>query len=273
MSCSECKYFLHTACFQLPSKLPSLPLHNKVNHRLILKSCAKLDFWKRCFVCGLCMNGLYYACTNSRCKFIADIKCASLLDPAHHSAHPHHLLNHLTVEDFYSKRRCDAGCGETAAKSDCYVSGSRDFVAHVRCAARPASITDRRWDDHPLMLTYAADENDRRDVFYCDKCEREIYPWNWMYHCRHCDSSFHPDCFPTISGKYRNIKFGQQYVVDTAHPHPLTYHFLTMKRRCDACHRDKVGERGFQCASCYFFICLDQCGKKMLEQGHIQTAD
>ncbi|KAH6827537.1 hypothetical protein C2S53_007882 [Perilla frutescens var. hirtella] len=290
MSCSECKYFLHMACFQLPPELPSLPLHHKVDHSLILKSFAKLDFWKSCIVCGLYMNGLYYACTKSSCEFIADIKCASLLDPVYHFAHPRHLLNHLSVEDmklsypsiyfrwvesfddlyYYVNRLCDTGCGETAANSDCYVSGSRDFVAHVRCAALPPSVTDRRWDEHPLMLTYFTND---LDVSYCDKCEGEMNPRSWMYHCRHCDSSFHPDCFPTISGKYRNIKFGQKYDIATAHPHPLTYHLLTLKRRCDVCHLDKLGERGFQCASCYFFICLDQCGKKMIEQGHIQTAD
>ncbi|KAH6757227.1 hypothetical protein C2S52_023555 [Perilla frutescens var. hirtella] len=289
MSCSKCKYFLHMECFQLPPELPSLPLHHKVDHSLILKSCAKLDFWNRCIVCGLYMNGLYYACTNSSCKFIADIRCCSLLDPVYHLAHPHHLLNHLSVEDmrdlisfqylryllpnYYSDRLCNAGCGETAYNSDCYVSGSSDFVVHVRCAALPPSVTDRRWDNHPLMLMYAANEDDRPDVFYCDKCEGEMNPRSWMYHCRHCDSSFHPDCFPTISGKYRNIKFGQQYIVATVHSHPLTYHLLTVKRRCDVCGLDKLGESGFQCASCYFFICLDQCGKKFLKQGHIQTAD
>ncbi|XP_047959581.1 uncharacterized protein LOC125204868 [Salvia hispanica] len=41
MSCSECKYLLHVACFHLPPQLPSLPFHQHDDHQFVLCSCDK----------------------------------------------------------------------------------------------------------------------------------------------------------------------------------------------------------------------------------------
>ncbi|XP_042021054.1 uncharacterized protein LOC121768590 [Salvia splendens] len=197
MSCSECKYNLHMACFHLPPRLHSVPLHHHdYHHSLDLRSCDKLRPWegKMCSVCEYPMNGLFYTCT--KCGFKVDIQCACMPDTIHQAAHPRHLLKYVTQSDLYrdiNRRRlsCAAGCGIDIAYYDCYSS--------------------RRWDKHhQLLLTYDATLN-RPGDFYCDQCETQMNPRSWMYHCRACDISFHPDCFPTTSGEYRNKKLGQEY--------------------------------------------------------------
>lgn len=95
-SCSECKYFLHLACFHLPLRLPSIPLHQEAGHELILQPCPKLDSWNLCNVCCDYTNGMFHSCTG--CSFIVDITCASLPDTIRHASHPQHLLKLLTID-------------------------------------------------------------------------------------------------------------------------------------------------------------------------------
>ncbi|XP_047962171.1 uncharacterized protein LOC125207004 [Salvia hispanica] len=280
MSCSECKYNLHVACFHLPPQLSSLPIHHQ-EHPLVLQSLDKHQPWKwqYCSVCGCGTNGLFYTCT--KCAFKVDIKCACMPDTILHAAHPKHLLNHVTKSDLGRDINlwslfCAAICGQNISSYDCYRcrNNSCDFIVHVRCALLPASVSSRRWDEHhPLLLTYDATLN-RPGDFYCDQCETQMNPRRWMYHCRSCDLSFHPDCFVTTSGEYRNRKLGQEYHVNAAiHPHPLTFQLLTTKRRCDICRCNENENQGFYCALCNFFICFYDCGKKMIEDGNIVAVE
>ncbi|XP_057803843.1 uncharacterized protein LOC131019175 [Salvia miltiorrhiza] len=272
MSCSSgCNYNLHMACFRLPSRLPSIPLHHQSGHHLILKSSHKLpsEEWE-CKVCSLISSGLFYACT--KCNFRADIKCASLPATIYHTAHQQHPLD---FQPSWQLIYCDAMCGDSLYGNS-YACGSCEFIVHVPCAILPESITSRRWDKHHrLLLTYDANLNNPGE-FYCDACETaETNPKRWMYHCRHCDLSIHPRCLKSTSGEYRNIKFGKEYVINDAEvhpPHPLAYQLLT-KRRCDLCRRDKYESRGFQCASCNFCVCLYACGEKMLKNGCMKAVE
>ncbi|XP_057803842.1 uncharacterized protein LOC131019174 [Salvia miltiorrhiza] len=199
------------ACFRLPSRLPSIPLHHQSGHHLILKSSHKLpsEEWE-CKVCSLKSSGLFYACT--KCDFRADIKCASLPAAIYHTAHPQHpldflpserqrdqhnqmfrdLLNHCLLNDPYGERRnqystvmkllqrnyaeiqiyCDAMCGNAAHHYDCYACGSCEFIVHVRCATLlPASTSSRRWDKHHPLLLTHDANLNYPGEFYCDACE------------------------------------------------------------------------------------------------------
>ncbi|XP_047956590.1 uncharacterized protein LOC125202264 isoform X2 [Salvia hispanica] len=280
MSGSKCKYNLHIACFHLPPRVSSLPLHHHQDD-LLLQSCDKLQPWehKWCDVCSYSTNALFYAC--KKCNFKVDIKCASMPDTILHEAHPQHLLNHVTKyvlrrDSYASSLSCAAGCDFPAWMYDCYrcSSSSCDFIVHVRCASLPKSVNSLRWDKHhPLLLTYDATLNHPGD-FWCDQCETQMNPRSWMYHCRACDLSFHPKCFPTASGEYRNIKLGQEYHVNgKVHPHRLAFQLLTTKRRCDCCHQDRHEKEGFYCALCNFFMCLDDCGGKMIYNDRIKAVD
>ncbi|XP_047962148.1 uncharacterized protein LOC125206983 [Salvia hispanica] len=247
MRCSirSCKYYLHLECFQLPPQLSSLPLIHQHDHSLVLRSgdILKPWQWQRCSICNINTNGLYYACV--KCKiFNVDIKCASMPDTIYHAAHPSHPLNLLPSSQYFES--CDA-CNDSlilfGGKS--YACGTCDFMVHLRCAGLPASTTSRRWDKHhPLLLTHDATLN-RPGDFYCDQCETKMNPKSWMYHCRACDVSFHPKCFSTTSGRFRNIKFGQKYEIVGAHCHALTYQILTTKRYCNFCGENKHEDHGF----------------------------
>ncbi|XP_047959798.1 uncharacterized protein LOC125205043 [Salvia hispanica] len=235
---------------------------------------------QHCIACRDYTNGLFYSYGES--SFKVDIKCACMPDTILHAAHPQHLLNHVTRWDLLGdvnswRLTCAAGCDEHITAYHCYrcSDSSCDFIVHVKCAVLPASISSRRWDEHhTLLLTYDATLN-RPGDFYCDQCETQMNPRSWMYHCRPCDISFHPKCFPTTSGEYRNMKLGQEYNVNAeTHPHPLTFQLLTTKLCCDSCGEKVHGEEGFYCALCNFFICRRyRCGEKMIENGDMKAVD
>ncbi|XP_042019923.1 uncharacterized protein LOC121767658 [Salvia splendens] len=262
MRCSmrSCKYYLHLACFHMPPQLPSLPLLHHRDHSLVLRSGDNRKPWypQRCSVCDKETNGLYYGCTICK-EFKVDIKCTSMPGTIYHAAHPNHLLDLLSKDEARSLAyfKCDAGCDSRPALNEApYKCRSCDFMVHLKCAGLPESATSRRWDKHhPLLLTHDATVN-RPGDFYCDQCEQEMNPRSWMYRCRSCDVSFHPDCLKTTCGEYRNIKIGQKYVIKEAHCHTLTYQLLTTKRKCNTCGKDKHERPGFYCALCNFFICF-----------------
>ncbi|KAI3463658.1 hypothetical protein Pfo_020321 [Paulownia fortunei] len=166
------------------------------------------------------------------------------------TAHPQHYLHQFW---YVRDHKCEA-CGNEC-DSFAYYCRSCGFTLHYQCALLPLS-DKHRWDKHPLPLTYDANINHPTE-FYCEICEEEMNPKSWMYHCRQCDQSFHPKCLPT-TGPNRHIKFGQQHVISSCHrrDHPLTHVQVSIKLRCDFCHRDVYGDCGLECASCNFVMCL-----------------
>ncbi|XP_047963897.1 uncharacterized protein LOC125208348 [Salvia hispanica] len=279
-SISSCKYYLHLACFRLPTQISSLPLlhkhENENDHNLVLQSGdnRKPWNWKLCNVCYIETNGLFYSCT--KCNYFkVDIKCASMPDTIYHAAHSPHPLNLLSNEDTWRQgySSCDACNDLIKYGRNSYACGTYNFIVHFQCAVLPASTTSSRWDKHhPLLLTHDATLN-RPGEFYCNQCEDSMNPKSWMYYCRSCDISFHPSCFQTTFGMFRNIKLGQKYVIEGAHCHTLTFQILTTKRRCDVCRKDRHDSLGFYCASCIFFICFYRCGEKMIEDGNVKAVD
>ncbi|XP_047982842.1 uncharacterized protein LOC125223644 [Salvia hispanica] len=293
MSCDECKYFLHLSCFNLPREIPNHPRHPN-NHKLMLRNVGKLTDWILCRVCYAFTNGLYYACTSANCSFNIDIKCASMPNTIKHTAHPrhNHLMLELVTEDNIWPDFC-AGCFDlitTGWHAGKYKCSSCRFSVCGKCVMLPAR-NKHRAEKHLLSLTYDAYVN-RPGEFYCSSCEKHMNPRIWMYHCRDCDQSFHPKCFPATSGDYRNINFGtEHYVISSIHDphHRLRFQITTKKKRCDLCHNDSYGVSeffywfsyyyeyyyeqrlydgvGFQCESCFFVACKP-CGVKHIEDAH-----
>ncbi|XP_047977178.1 uncharacterized protein LOC125219283 isoform X2 [Salvia hispanica] len=260
ISCGECSFFLHLACFKLPAELSCHPLHPEHDHILTLQMCPKVDY-VYCRVCWDSTNGLFYGCKAKECNFRIDIKCVSLPGTIKHASHPHHL-NRPTSRTIYWGLKCCA-CSDQAYGPACYACDVCQIIFHSKCALLPAQVSNRRWDKHPLPLTFNAAANHPSD-FYCEVCERKMHPRSGMYHCRDCDVSIHPSCLKTVGGRYRNFKFGQRYDVGALHQHPVV-HQLTNKLQCNVCGRRKVyGTQGFQCASqnCDFFMCSVTCGAK-----------
>ncbi|XP_047983285.1 uncharacterized protein LOC125224001 isoform X2 [Salvia hispanica] len=260
ISCGECNFFLHLACFKLPAELSCHPLHPEHDHMLTLQMSHKLRS-VYCKVCSYNTNGLFYRCTH--CNFEADIKCVSLPDIIKHRAHPHHLnlyTREMTMALTHIARLCSA-CGDNPYFFPCYRCDVCQISFDFKCVLLPLQVNNRRWDKHPLPLTFDATANHPSD-FYCEVCETKMHPRSGMYHCRDCDVSIHPTCLKTVGGEYRNFKFGQRCDVGALHQHPVVCQ-LTNKLGCSICGVRKVyGTPGLQCASqnCDFFMCADDCG-------------
>ncbi|XP_042065429.1 uncharacterized protein LOC121808939 [Salvia splendens] len=256
-SCVEGKYFLHSTCFRLPQTFtPHHPLHPNHTTPLKLQTCPKLDTIK-CNICKFYTNGLFYSC--AECDFKADVKCASLPSVIKHRAHsqPRHRLKLVESKDYTDSLhvRC-IGCSNFLVRPGAifYSCQSCEFILCCACVLLPASDDTCYLDQHVLPLAFNA-AADHPGKFYCDECEREMNPKCWMYHCRHCDTSYHPSCIHTLSGYDRNFKYGKEFNIETLHGHPLRVQRLIRKFRCHVCGRKEKNDAGFQCASCDFFAC------------------
>lgn len=266
--CAPCKYFVHSICYLLPKTLSSPhPLHGRcpethdTNHKFTLYTSSKsMDMdvnLCRCELCGFRTNGMVYKCEG--CEMKIDVKCMSLPTTIKHASHLHHatlILARIPKEEGDRINICQScgdpfdGIGYRCSNSDC------DFALNLDCALLPSSITNHVWDKHVLSLTFDA-SLDHPSNFFCEFCEGgEMNPKKCMYHCRQCDCSFHLWCLKNASGAYRNIKFGREFVLDGFHHHPLTFNWVTLKRRCDICHRNVYNYRGLECVACYYVVCL-----------------
>ncbi|CAK9184003.1 unnamed protein product [Ilex paraguariensis] len=216
--CSKCNYFLHVSCANLQRTL-HLPWHPE--HQVQCSLYPKFYSLFNCKGCTSYSNGFFYKC--EICKFYLDVKCAFVPNIIAHKAHEPQL-----VEIDGTRAKCHA-CNSTS-RGMRFRCDACKFYLHYKCALLPSTVK-HRWDNHPLNLICFPIIN-HPDEFYCEYCEEEINPENWIYHCRICDQSFHPGC---ILDRYSNVKFGGTVEVDD-HPHPLT--FVQKAKRNSKCCRD-----------------------------------
>ncbi|CAK9157179.1 unnamed protein product [Ilex paraguariensis] len=251
-SCDRCNYFLHISCVNLPAEL------ERPNHSAHL-------FWRsrgtkphslfKCRSCSLYGNGFFYAVvdTGYLAFFIRGealptlhLKCTFLPNTILHEAHEHPLvqISHLRIEC----RACHVTCHGIGYRCN----KKCNFGICFHCALLPRTLR-HRWDAHPLILSYAPIK-DHPDEYYCEICEIEIKSGCWIYHCRDCDQSFHPEC---VQDKYSNVKFGGTHKVED-HPHPLTFTRRVKKVTNYNCGHPFDDEKPlYECAECHFTICLD----------------
>ncbi|EOY18272.1 Cysteine/Histidine-rich C1 domain family protein, putative [Theobroma cacao] len=217
--CSQCDFFLHKSCAEVPRKM-KLWFH--IHQRpLTLIS----DF---IFVCGVCnyeCSGFAYKC--ELCKSYICLRCALVSSDHASEGHKHRLV-------FYENKsaQCNA-CGERSMVpywcSDC------NFALHDKCLKLP-HIARHKCDEHPLKLTYHED-NDYAQHHYCDICEKRRNSKNWFYSCTICDSSAHTDC---VLQEYPFIKPGTTYKEGDHSHQPLVivrkvYHYPDCHICCKPC--------------------------------------
>ncbi|CAK9160723.1 unnamed protein product [Ilex paraguariensis] len=249
--CSQCNYFLHLSCVNLPRELRH-PIHHE--HPMVL--CQVMKFYKT-FLCDACCvwtNGFYYNCET--CKFILDVKCAFLPTSIAHQAHKNPL-----VQMKGSKHLCN-GSGFSFSTSGFKCDDCRFKISHDS-ALLPGTIR-HRLDKHPLILCYPPFFK-HVDEFHCEICEREMNPSYWLYYCSDCDQSFHLLC---IKDYYSNVKYGGTIEVN-CHPHSLAFVRKARKRfsycscghsyvRVIFVHTDIDIECPiFECGECNYTLCLD----------------
>ncbi|KAL0885504.1 hypothetical protein Bca101_009487 [Brassica carinata] len=123
---------------------------------------------------------------------VLDVRCGSLSEPFLHQSHLHYLYYDNGApplhygERLYSKH-CTR-CGEDGRLScdEC------DFSLCFVCAMLPQKVTRHRYDDHPLFLSYGISSVDGK--YWCEVCETEVNPTNWVYMCNDCGVVLHVSC-------------------------------------------------------------------------------
>ncbi|XP_059460241.1 uncharacterized protein LOC132189517 [Corylus avellana] len=180
-SCTQCDFFLHSRCAQLPRNKRH-PLHP---HSLNLYIFGQ-------FLCNACQryrSGFTYSC--GMCRFNFDLQCCSIPETLKHEGHQHPFS--LAGN---SNRICSV-CNFTSYNKPCVlVCTYCDFSLGFECATLPLEARHKD-DDHLLKLTYSAEAHCAE--YYCLICEKERDPKRWFYYCAQCDFPAHSQC---VLGKY-----------------------------------------------------------------------
>ncbi|KAL4639744.1 hypothetical protein ACB092_03G240000 [Castanea dentata] len=238
-SCSQCGFFLHKSCANLPKtmQLQLLP------YPLTLIPTKPGEIFQ-CISCKRGCNGFSYYEKEADLNF--DVQCALTLasDILTHKGHEHQL--------FFSTTEYEQTCTSCNSKTPfifrCTIC---EFALDLKCATLPHT-TRYKQHEHPFTLCYTVEDDSNE--YYCDICEEERDPKYWFYYCENCTYPAHPNC---ILGKYTNIWFGDTYTSD-CHPHPLT--FIEETEDSPECHNcgDPCKEFILQCVQCNFYI-HDKC--------------
>ncbi|KAE8723664.1 hypothetical protein F3Y22_tig00012104pilonHSYRG00087 [Hibiscus syriacus] len=182
---SECHFYLHKYCAELPS----------VKHHWFRRSTADLD--SRSFMwCDLCKrpcSGFFYEMGGLG----VCLRCAEVPDVIEFQGH-----EHLLFYDFKCRERCN-GCGADPGEEGAFRCGKCSFTLDFKCLSLPQSVV-HKIDQHQLNLTYH-DDNDYSKHLHCDICEVKRDRSLWYYCCSICDTSAHPDC---ILGEFPFLKDG-----------------------------------------------------------------
>ncbi|XP_012481404.2 uncharacterized protein LOC105796312 [Gossypium raimondii] len=216
--CSECAFFLHKACAELP-KMKNVWYHDCKEPLALISD--KAFYCRRCW--GI-SNAFGYECCG--CEEKICLRCVIALTPGARTC-----LKHEHPIFYYTKHngKCNA-CGRTTQSAFC--CKDCNFVLHLRCFSLPI-IARHKCDEHLLSLT-DHDDNCYSENHYCDICEESRDPNHWFYNCSTCDTSAHVNC---VLGPYPFLKLGSIHEGND-HPHPLT---IVKKKYyypdCDKCGR------------------------------------
>ncbi|KAH1055038.1 hypothetical protein J1N35_033103 [Gossypium stocksii] len=180
--CSECPFFLHKTCVELPR----IKQHwfRQGNATLYFKDFQKCDF------CNQCCSGFFYKIEElgNMC-----LRCAKVADIIECEGHQHFLFF-----DFKCKENCN-GCGNECSRGAFRCEECR-FALDFGCLTLPQSAV-HKIDEHMLNLTY----HDDKKQSYCDICEQERNPSLWYYSCSICDTVAHLKC---VLGEFPFLKDG-----------------------------------------------------------------
>ncbi|MBA0647463.1 hypothetical protein Goklo_015338 [Gossypium klotzschianum] len=217
--CSECVFFLHKTCAELP-KMMNVWYHY-CQEPLALIS----DKVFGCAECWLISNAFAYECCE--CEANICLRCVIALTPGARTS-----LKHKHPLFYYRRQRekCNA-CG--TANVGVFCCKDCNFVLDLRCFSLP--IKARHKCDEHLLSLMDHDDNSYSKSHHCDICENSRHPNHWFYHCATCDTSAHVGC--VLRRNYPFLKLGNIYE-GTDHPHPLT---IVKKKyyypNCDKCSK------------------------------------
>jgi ribosomal protein L37AE/L43A len=118
-----------------------------------------------CNACGHSRHGFTYRC--DRCDFDLDVQCCSIPEILKHEGHQHSIF--LPVS---SNKNCNACDHNHTYYKDTrvFICTTCDFALGFECATLPL-VAKHKYDEHPLALTYVAENNSGE--YYCLICEEK----------------------------------------------------------------------------------------------------
>ncbi|GKC09979.1 C1-like protein [Tanacetum coccineum] len=194
--CTQCRFFLHKSCAQLPLtiNLPSIYHHplTLTNFKSFSCELCRLEGLTHglCYthigVFGICIN--CYAVESAR-KLEADAIKEEAMVKLKHKGHPHH---NLTLLFRPGAILCDA-C-KTEERDLFYLCDSCDFLIHKTCTSLAPTLDLPHHPTHPLVLVYSLPEKFYNYAYFCEFCKIFIRRNEWLYHCANCRYFAHIKC-------------------------------------------------------------------------------
>ncbi|KAJ0088734.1 hypothetical protein Patl1_32945 [Pistacia atlantica] len=185
-NCSQCNFFLHKTCAELPLKIKH-PFHRK--HPLVLIPDTSNVSWRRpaCFFCNESCRRFAYSCSNCACYL--NIKCATLSCVIEPEAREHQIIHWMRAIPF----TCNA-CGEKESEQTPYFCTACRVKVHKSCMSLPHSIKIIQ-HNHPLCRNHFFHENVSAGSLNCGICEKEVNSECGSYYCPdYCNFIAHVSC-------------------------------------------------------------------------------
>ncbi|KAI4339273.1 hypothetical protein MLD38_024232 [Melastoma candidum] len=184
--CSECGFYLHKSCSELPSQLAFLHHDHEVIslHHIPPQS-------RGCILCRS-SSGVLYKCND--CFAQLHPECTNLPVVIKHSCHEH-VLN-FYIYPFMPVWRiryiCHA-CGNYGSAASYFCKECRLHL-HVDCALRLERSVQHKRHWHPLILS--PPPTDETHEYYCEVCAAPRHESLWIYMCAECEFKYeaHVSC-------------------------------------------------------------------------------
>ncbi|KAL0702896.1 hypothetical protein Bca4012_059018 [Brassica carinata] len=178
----QCDFILHKKCANLPRR------KRHVANNLPFTLHTDFHFTFNCWLCGQHFTGFRY---QARTGVILDVRCASISDSIEHESHPHPLYFYFS---FFPKE-----CSRCKGYNGFFSCDECDYSLGGKCARLPEKVMRKRYDDHPLFLSYGDMNVD--EIYWCEACETKVDPEKGFYTCNDCGVVLHISClFGDFSG-------------------------------------------------------------------------
>ncbi|XP_018439292.1 uncharacterized protein LOC108811702 [Raphanus sativus] len=179
-SCTECDFILHETCLKAGRRIQ----HALHPHLLILKAINNGSGEFQCYACRRSCGGFVYQCPTEECKFMLDVRCASISEPFDYQGHEHPLFLSLDPEKLVRCEVCKYSRRKLLSCIKC------DFIVCIECATLPYK-TRYKNDKHFLTLSWRGGEE--RCENWCEECE-DVVGRNLFYWCNDCCTILHTAC-------------------------------------------------------------------------------
>ncbi|CAN6869200.1 unnamed protein product [Brassica oleracea] len=197
---------------------------------ILHEKCANLPRKKR----HVCNNLPFTLHTDSHFTFLCAL-CDQYSTGSRYESQPHviilrfqihlimkaiHILYTTTV---HATRRNTKGCRLCENEGNYLFSCDEcDYTLNGKCALLPKKVMKKRYDDHPLFLSYGDMNVDEK--YWCEACEKKVEPKEGFYTCNDCGVVLHISClFGDFSYMMPVTRSNDEVVSNTSTSRPICY--------------------------------------------------